>query len=117
MRKLLLIFIFSFGILISFKVYEYTYSKASYYGGQHHGRKTASGEVFNMNANTAAHKKLPFGTKLEVTNTKNNQSVIVRVTDRGPFVKGRALDLSKGAFKQIASLKSGVISVKFRIIK
>ena len=117
MRKLLLIFIFSLGILISFQAYEYVYSKASYYGGHHHGRKTASGEVFNMNADTAAHKKLPFGTKLEVTNTKNDQSVIVRVTDRGPFIAGRDLDLSKGAFSKIAKLSSGVISIKYKIIK
>ena len=87
--------------------------KASHYGGKHSGRKTASGKIFDKNALTCAHNKYPFGTKLKVTNPKNGKSVIVIVTDRGGFNKlGRIIDLSEGAFKQIASLKSGVIKVK-----
>jgi rare lipoprotein A len=66
----------------------------SYYGEEFHGRKTASGEIYNMYAYTAAHKSLPFGTKIQVTNVENNRSVIVRINDRGPFVSGRILDLS-----------------------
>ena len=73
----------------------------SYYGSKFHGKRTASGSIFNMNSLTAAHKTLPFGTKVEVTNKKTMQSVIVKITDRGPFIKGRILDLSKAAAGQI----------------
>lgn len=74
---------------------------ASWYGSKFHGRTTASGERYNMNALTAAHKSLPFGTKVKVTNQKNGKSVVVTINDRGPFVKGRAIDLSKAAHKKI----------------
>lgn len=76
---------------------------ASYYADKFHGRRTASGEKFDMNKMTAAHKKLPFGTKIRVTNEANGKSVIVTVNDRGPFVKAREIDLSKKAFMAIAS--------------
>lgn len=115
MKKLFLI-IFSFITLLSFQLNE-RYSNASWYGGHHHGRYTASGERFNKNALTAAHKTLKFGTKLLVTNLKNDKSVTVRVTDRGPFVKSRDLDLSEGAFKQIASTSTGVIKIKYEILE
>lgn len=90
---------------------------ASYYGDQFHGRKTASGETFNKWDFTCAHKKLPFGTKLKVTNLKNRKSVVVRVNDRGPFVKGRIVDLSYAAAKKIGMVKDGVVKVKIEIIK
>jgi len=91
---------------------------ASYYSDKFNGRKTASGKKFNNDAFTAAHKKLPFGTKLKVTNEKNNKSVIVEVIDRGPFVKGREIDLSKRAFMDITSnKKSGVVYVTIEIVK
>ena len=70
---------------------------ASYYAEKYHGRKTANGEIFNMNAMTCAHKTLPFNTVLRVTNLANGKNVQVRVNDRGPFVNGREIDLSKGA--------------------
>ena len=73
--------------------------------------KTASGERMNPSAMTAAHRSLPFGTKLRVTNQKNGKSVIVRINDRGPFIKGRVLDLSKGAAQQIGFIQSGHTSV------
>ncbi|WP_367104865.1 septal ring lytic transglycosylase RlpA family protein [uncultured Psychrobacter sp.] len=73
----------------------------SYYGDKFHGKRTASGSIFNMNAMTAAHKTLPFGTEVEVTNKKTKQSVIVKITDRGPFTRGRILDLSKAAAGKI----------------
>ncbi|MBO1531841.1 septal ring lytic transglycosylase RlpA family protein [Psychrobacter sp. F1192] len=73
----------------------------SYYGSKFHGKRTASGSIFNMNAMTAAHKTLPFGTEVEVTNPKTKQSVIVKITDRGPFTPGRVLDLSKAAAGKI----------------
>ncbi|MBX3598357.1 MAG: septal ring lytic transglycosylase RlpA family protein [Rhizobiaceae bacterium] len=81
--------------------------KASWYGPGFHGRSTANGERFNQSGMTAAHKHLPFGTKLRVTNKRNGKSVVVRINDRGPFIRGRVLDLSKGAAKQIGMLRSG----------
>lgn len=86
--------------------------KSSFYGKNHHGKKSANGKIFDMHALTCAHMTLPFGTKIKVTNKANGKSVMVTVTDRGGFKKyGRVLDLSEGAFKKIASLKSGVINV------
>ena len=91
---------------------------ASYYHDKFDGRKTASGVRFDNSKLTAAHKKLPFGTKLKVTNERNNKSVIVEVIDRGPFVNGRELDLSKKAFMNITSnKKSGAVFVKIEIIE
>ena len=90
---------------------------ASYYHDKFTGRKTASGKRFDNTKLTAAHKKLPFGTKLKITNLLNKKSTIVEVTDRGPFVKGREIDLSKKAFMDIASNKnSGAINVKIEIL-
>lgn len=74
---------------------------ASWYGGKFHGRKTASGERFNQHALTAAHKTLPLGTRVHVKNLDNGQSVIVTINDRGPFVRGRIIDLSRGAARAI----------------
>lgn len=71
--------------------------KASYYGPRFHGKKTASGARFNQNAMTAAHRSLPFGSKVRVTNTKTKKSVVVTINDRGPYAGGRIIDLSKGA--------------------
>lgn len=89
---------------------------ASYYGGSFHGRRTASGEVYDKFALTCAHKTLPFQTKLLVTNPKNGKSVIVRITDRGPFHRGRQLDLSYGAAKELDMLAAGVLKLEVRII-
>ena len=91
---------------------EYTGS-ASWYGKQFAGRTTASGEIFNPDAYTAAHKTLSFGTKLLVTNLQNNKSVVVRITDRGPFVGGRVLDLSQQAALDIDMVTAGVVPVSF----
>ena len=91
---------------------------ASYYHDKFNGRKTASGSKFNNNAYTAAHKKLPFGTKVKVTNEANGKFVIVEITDRGPFAKAREIDLSRRAFMDIASNKnSGVVNVKIEVIE
>jgi rare lipoprotein A len=91
---------------------------ASYYANKFHGRRTASGVLFDMNKYTAAHKKFPFGTKLRITNQANGQSVIVEVTDRGPFVKSRDIDLSKKAFMEIAKNKGiGVMTVTIEVFK
>ena len=80
---------------------------ASYYADKFTGRRTASGKRFNNSHYTAAHRKLPFGTKVKVTNESNGKSVIVEITDRGPFIKGRDLDLTKRAFMEIASQRYG----------
>lgn len=88
--------------------------KASYYGNEFDGRKTASGEIFRQSKLTAAHKKLPFGTQVKVTNLKNGKSVTVKINDRGPFVAGRIIDLSKTAAEEIGMLKDGVAKVKIR---
>lgn len=76
---------------------SYQSGVASWYGGKFHGRQTASGEIYNQNALTAAHRSLPFGTKVRVTNTATGNSVVVRINDRGPFVGGRVIDLSRAA--------------------
>lgn len=80
---------------------------ASYYADRFTGRRTASGKIFNNAKYTAAHRKFPFGTKLRITNEANGKSVVVEVTDRGPFTKGREIDLTKKAFMEIASGKYG----------
>ena len=90
---------------------------ASYYGKRYHGRTTASGAKFNMWAMTAAHKELPFGTKVRVTNVENGKSVIVKINDRGPFVRGRIIDLSLGAFTKIATTRQGVVDVEIEVIR
>ncbi len=91
---------------------------ASYYHDKFNGRKTASGQKFSNNKYTAAHRKMNFGTKLRVTNLANLKSVIVIVNDRGPFTRGRELDLSKKAFMDITDNKNhGTLTVKIEVIK
>ncbi|TDS56608.1 septal ring lytic transglycosylase RlpA family protein [Myroides indicus] len=88
-------------------------TKASYYHDKFTGRKTASGEIFDNSKYTAAHKTLPFGTKIKVTNLKNQRFVVLTVTDRGPFTKGRSVDLSKKAFFELTdNHQRGVLEVK-----
>lgn len=89
---------------------------ASYYSMKHENKRTASGEKYKSSNLTAAHKTLPFGTLVKVTNLKNNKSVIVKINDRGPFVKGRILDLSYSAAKEIDMLVSGMAKVKVEVI-
>ena len=89
---------------------------ASYYGGKFHGKRTASGEVFNKNAMTAAHRSLPFGTKVKVTNLRNGRTVLVRVNDRGPHVRGRIIDLSQAAAKKIGLSHAGTARVKLEVL-
>ena len=93
------------------------FGKASYYSKKFQSKKTASGELYDKHKRTAAHKKLPFGTKIKVTNLKNRKTVIVKINDRGPFVKGRIVDLSSSAFNRIAHLETGIIDVKIEVIQ
>ncbi|MGH7896723.1 MAG: septal ring lytic transglycosylase RlpA family protein, partial [Candidatus Binatia bacterium] len=88
---------------------------ASWYGRAHHGLKTANGEVFNQNHLTAAHPSLPFGTRVRVTNLKNGKSVVVRVNDRGPYVRGRIIDLSAAAARALKI--GGVAKVRLEPLK
>lgn len=91
--------------------------KASWYGKKFQGRPTASGEKFDRNALTAAHPKLPFGTRVRVTNPEDGKSVVVRINDRFPGTAGRAIDLSEAAFKRIAPLERGVLTVEIETLK
>jgi rare lipoprotein A len=91
--------------------------KASYYSTKHQYKKTASGELFDADINTAAHKKIPFDSKVKVTNVQNGKSVIAKVNDRGPYVQGRIIDLSRSAFSSIASMSAGVITVKVEVVE
>ncbi len=86
---------------------------ASYYKS---GRLTANGERFNPHGMTAAHRKLKFGTKVRVTNLRNGKSVVVRINDRGPFIRGRVIDLSLGAAKVIGLTKSGVSKISYTVL-
>ncbi len=90
--------------------------KASYYGSEFNGRKTANGEVYDETAMTAAHRTLPFGTVLRVTNVRNGLSVIVRINDRGPFHPNRFLDLSKAAAEELDFIRDGVTEVESEIV-
>ncbi|MEP0862788.1 MAG: septal ring lytic transglycosylase RlpA family protein [Ignavibacterium sp.] len=85
---------------------------ASYYADEYHGKKTASGEIYNMNDLTAAHPSLPFGIKLLIKNLKNKKTVIVRINDRMPDFKGRVIDLSLAAAKKIDMISDGTVEVK-----
>ncbi len=89
---------------------------ASWYGEPHHGQRTSSGEVYNMYAMTAAHQRLPFGTIIKVRCLKNRKTVNVRINDRGPFVKGRILDLSYAAAKKLGMIGPGTAKVKIEVI-
>ena len=95
----------------------YQIGYASYYAHKFHGRPTASGEIFDMNGLSAAHRELPLGTIIRVTHLRNGRSIIIPVNDRGPFIEGRILDLSLGAAKKLHMVIEGVARVKIEIVK
>jgi len=90
---------------------------ASYYADKFHGKKTANGEIYDMNGFTAAHKTLPFGTIVDVTNLANNKKIRLRITDRGPFVGDRIIDVTLAAAKELDMLKTGTAEVRIDILK
>lgn len=90
---------------------------SSWYGPKFHGRKTANGEVYDMNKLSAAHKEFPLGSWIRVINLKNNRKVILRVNDRGPFIEGRILDLSKKAAEELDFLIDGLAEVKIEVLR
>jgi len=89
---------------------------ASWYGNPYNGRRTSSGEIFDMEQLTAAHRTLPFNTWIEVTNLTNGKQVDVRITDRGPFIKGRIVDLSLRAAREIDMIRVGIVRVRIQVI-
>lgn len=91
--------------------------KASYYADKFQGRKTANGEIYKAGKKTAAHRTLPFGSQAKVTNVRNGKSVVVRINDRGPFVRGRIIDLSRSAFSSIGSTRDGLLNVRIEVVK
>jgi len=95
----------------------YESGKASYYADKYQSRQTANGERFDQRKLTAAHKTLPFGTWVRVINLDNGRSVNVRINDRGPFVKGRIIDLSRSAFSAIGNTRSGLLNVRVQILR
>ncbi|RJP70808.1 MAG: septal ring lytic transglycosylase RlpA family protein [Candidatus Abyssobacteria bacterium SURF_17] len=92
------------------------FATASWYGRKFHGRRTASGETYNMHEYTAAHRTLPFGTRVRVTNLRNGRQTLVRINDRGPFVSGRDIDLSYQAAQDLRMIGTGVEKVELEII-
>jgi rare lipoprotein A len=91
--------------------------EASYYAHKYHGRKTASGEIYDMNKLTAAHRTLPFGVTVRVTELSSNRSVIVRINDRGPFARGRIIDVSLAAAKRLGIVQSGHGKVRIEVLR
>ena len=89
---------------------------ASYYHDRFHGRKTASGDAYNKGSLSAAHRTLPLGTKVKVTDSRTGRSVIVKINDRGPFVKGRVIDLSRAAAQEIGLTSRGLAKVKIEVL-
>lgn len=115
----LIIILISGTVLFLFFLHEreiYT-GLASFYGEKFQGRKTASGEIYDMYKLTAASLTLPLGTRVRVTNLENNRHVIVRINDRGPYKKGRIIDLSYNAAKKLNMLKKGVSRVRIKVLK
>ena len=90
---------------------------ASWYGPGFHGNRCANGEIYNQYGLSAAHRTLPFGTQVRVTNLNNNRAVVVRINDRGPFIRGRIIDLSKGAAQAIDMIAPGVAPVKIEVLQ
>ncbi len=114
MRKLLFTLLFNFLILCSFA--QIQTGKASFYADKFEGVQTASGEKYRHSKLTGAHKTLPFGTKVKVTNLANDQSVVVVINDRGPWVEGRIIDLSRSAADQLGFTNMGLADVKLEVV-
>ena len=102
---------------VNVKYYDLGIMKASWYGPRFHGRLTANGEIYDQMGYTAAHKSLPFGTLLKLTNLKTETSVVVRINDRGPYIPGRKIDLSKKVAMELGAFKHGVVKLKVEKIK
>ncbi|CAA6822506.1 MAG: Rare lipoprotein A precursor [uncultured Sulfurovum sp.] len=115
-KYLIVLLLFAFTSPIHAKNKKVQIGKGSWYGKKFHGRKTANGERYNMYAYTAAHKTLPFNTMVRVTNLRNKRSIIVRINDRGPYVRGRIIDLSYLAAKKLGYINKGVAKLKVKVL-
>lgn len=115
MQRILIVTILMFSFFANFAQTEF--GVASFYGIEFNGKPTASGEIYSQNKLTAAHKTLPLGTVVKVTNAQNNKSVFVKINDRGPFVKGRVIDLSTKAAELLGYRNKGTCYVKIEIVK
>ena len=102
---------------VNVKYYNLGMMIASWYGPRFHGRLTANGEIYDQMGYTAAHKSLPFGTLVKITNPKINKSVVVRINDRGPYIPGRKIDLSKKVAMELGAYNKGVVNLKVEKIK
>jgi len=111
------VFIVSVAVLFSLFGPYYETGIASWYGPGFDGNLTANGEVYDMNGISAAHKTLPFGTLVRVIDRETGRSIVVRINDRGPFVQGRIIDLSKGAAEKLGMVERGIIQVGLRIVR
>ncbi|MBQ9641850.1 MAG: septal ring lytic transglycosylase RlpA family protein [Bacteroidaceae bacterium] len=100
----------------SVSVKPYQTGLATYYSAKMHGRRMSSGKVYSKEGYTCAHRTLPFGTKVRVVNKKNGKSIVVEVHDRGPFAKGRVIDLSNSAAKALDMLGAGVVPVELYLV-
>ncbi|RMF30727.1 MAG: septal ring lytic transglycosylase RlpA family protein [Bacteroidetes bacterium] len=116
MKRLITLGCLLVGLAVHSFAQKTQYGQASYYHDKFHGTKTASGETYNKNDLTAAHKTLPFGTMVKVTRLDNNKSVTVRINDRGPFDPGRIIDLSRRAAEEIGLIQDGVARVKVEVV-
>ena len=106
------------GLLLNFVIaLSAQKGKASYYADKFEGRKTASGEIYHHHLKTAAHRTLPFGTMVKVINLNNQKSVLVKINDRGPFVEGRIIDLSKSAAQEIDAIQKGIVDVEIQVME
>ncbi|CAA6809971.1 MAG: Rare lipoprotein A precursor [uncultured Sulfurovum sp.] len=115
-KYIILTLLFAFSAPAYAKNKKVQIGKGSWYGKRFQGRLTANGERYNMYAYTAAHKTLPFNTMVKVTNLKNNRSIIVRINDRGPYIKGRIIDLSYLAAKKLGYVNRGVAKLKVKVL-
>ncbi len=102
--------------LVDTRPTETSYGIAGWYGQEFHGQETASGERFDMYAYTAAHRELPFGTRVRVTNLRNGRHAVVRINDRGPFVPERVIDVSYITARDLGMLKTGLAEVRLEIV-
>ncbi len=109
--------IVSVAVFFSFFGPYYETGIASWYGPGFHGNLTANGEVYDMNGISAAHKTLPLGTVVRVIDRETGRSIVVRINDRGPFIEGRIIDLSKGAAEELGMVERGIIEVGLRIVR
>lgn len=112
---MLITLMFTTSVLASSSTHRLS-GQSSYYADFHHGKLTANGEIFNMHGLTAAHRTLPLGSIIRVTNLSNEKSVVLRVNDRGPYAKRRVLDVSYGAAIKLGMLQSGVANVKIDVL-